>query len=561
MKLTVQNFKLIEHAEIELSPRLTLIGGKNTVGKSSVAHALSIVACGEEVKKAQALRWVRHGAQAALIELVTGSHGACRIALPAQTVRDGGAFSISAYAAGRLSLLTTPLKDGERSKAWSRYILAQPTEKDFIDAFAAVSESELNYANAAWNGLKQSTWDDAWDFRCKDRARMKGQWEQVTKEKRWGSDKAVEWTPQGWDSELATKTEQELESNLFQARKLLEEALQKKGVAENERAALEALVVGKAEHVKKQESANQERLTAEKKLEAETAKLTEIAKTHPSNVQVAFPCFSCGEMQVFKDGKSQKPDENRPTPEDLARASKEIDAQKAIIQRLTKQRDDAAAAFAIESAAITEAYKAEKRLEESAADVSAETVERCRTQVAQEEKRVALFKQWSEATTIQRRITLNERVIDLLDPRGLRKTILERALELVNLEIKTLCEKANWEVFKINPDLEAEFEDCLYEDFSESLQWRVRTVLQVWCAMGDGSKFTIHDAADILDRDHLNGLISLLGDRMAVIFKKCEVSDNGYREIPDFSDPRIGLGKTYWVEGNTVLPLSQPVHA
>ncbi|MBU2253695.1 MAG: hypothetical protein KKH53_02635, partial [Gammaproteobacteria bacterium] len=79
---------------------------------------------------------------------------------------------------------------------------------------------------------------------------------------------------------------------------------------------------------------------------------------------------------------------------------------------------------------------------------------------------------------------------------------------------------------------------------SQSEQYRVRAVIQIYVAVHDKSPLVIFDSADVLDQDGRNGLFALMQEADALHFV-VGMTVLARKNVPNLQKAEIG--NSYWV--------------
>jgi len=158
---------------------------------------------------------------------------------------------------------------------------------------------------------------------------------------------------------------------------------------------------------------------------------------------------------------------------------------------------------------------------------------------------------FDKASKIASQIKKLSEVVEVLAPSGLRQSVLAKALDAFNAELKDISETAKWKTVSINDKMSVQYGGRDYGiQLSESEKFRTRVVLQLALAKLDGSKFVVIDAADILDRNGRNGLIALIKQSETPIIVTMTIG-----KIEDFpSVARLGIAG-YWLENGKLIQI------
>ena len=172
-----------------------------------------------------------------------------------------------------------------------------------------------------------------------------------------------------------------------------------------------------------------------------------------------------------------------------------------------------------------------------------------------------------KAGEVHARITTQADLIEILGPDGVRAKKRDEMLHLVNSELATLSERLGmgpvslvWgpEPGKQIPTVTARLDNRLFQNCCRSERWRMSLIVQILIAKRDGSNMVIVDDCDILVRERRTPLIRLLQDTGINVVAAMSISD-GPGNAPDLE--AAGLGRSYWIEGGKVAPLTEAKQA
>jgi hypothetical protein len=547
VKLQIRDYRSVERADIELSELVTLVGGPNHAGKSSVAQAVAALVSGKvpyELTRNTSPALVRVGTDAARLSL---EHGTKKIEfhLPAQTNPSGDCpLKATVYALGIQNLLTVDTKDGKRAREWARYLNSEPTEKDLGDALGDHG-IEPARVKEVWEDITKHGWDGAHKRAKEQGTGFKAQWEHVAGEG-FKPAKGGQWLPANWADSLNATSEQALQAAIVQAKEELEAAVASNAVSQE-----------RIELLQQQAGTLEATMARVSELHAEYEKRSkEYQEANEAHAKMTYApaetianCWKCSEPNAIKDNALHKPDAKK-------KPRKEFDAEKARLKRQTedamKARDAAHSAHNVAKAEVDAARAAVIELDKIG-DAPSEQID---LETARERVRIAeqQFEAWKKKTEADRLFTSyqrNQKIIDVLAPDGLRQRQMAKALEAVNNRLSELSHQAGWKPVAIDPALNASFGGRSYHLLSKSEQFRVNVVLQVWCAETDWSEILVVDEADILDRLGRQGLLQLLwGWRALVCMTVNTDKATGKPDMPDLASTNPPRGLSYWIDAS-----------
>jgi hypothetical protein len=527
MQVSISNFRGIKDAEFDLA-NITIIGGENGAGKTSIMQAISAALTGEcpvkDLKKQDYKYLVKIGKTTANIE-IKNENGRAVMQFPdGKGYTDGSPPFTSVYASGLQSPLD--MKKSDATECWISLLKAEPTIEDLEKELA--KEGVAN-CDGVVKAVAAKGWDGAVAQFKEEGTKLKGKWESITGE-RYGTSKGESWQPEGLS---LTDTREGLEGALNAKKTAYDESIKTNAISDYERAGLAA----KATNIKelKTKLAEAEKDNYKKIHEANSAEQKYIDMQNAEN---PYKCPHCGKM-VKIDGKKL-------IPADAPATNIGINVDKIIKEQ--KEKETACK----ESYQKVAAIKAElKSAEDALQKLNSSTVAEPNTTAADElqaaKNALAAYDAHCEAIEVHKKIISYIEIVKLLAPEGLRKRHLESALRGFNNTLKKLCEEAEWGTVAIEPDLSVSFEEKPYLLLSESEQYRTRCTIQAALAMLDKSELLIFDRADLLTKKGRNGLFALCiktGLR-SIIF----LSANDKTDIPNLTDSNT----TFWIDNGTII--------
>lgn len=546
MQLTIRNFRGIKSAEIALAP-IALVAGPNMAGKSSIAQALAALLLGDPVpldglKKSQAAAMIHAGAEKGSITLTGGAEWSATIAYPgAKLQTEGTPPSASRMACGLDSLVWMEPK--ARADALLGLLKALPTRKD-LDA--ALSKLPVEMTGTLWERIESEGWDGAHAHAKKTGATLKGQWLEVTGEQ-YGSQKAQSWLPAEWEPDLAGAGEETLNALLVQERDSLEAIIATAAISTAERERLQAKAAGLAQARDAHATATKVHKEAGAALEKALTALEALPK--PVDGKPTMECPHCGRPVEVVAGaliaavpfdeaaniaRAQAINEARIPVQEIGLTVREYGAK---VDQTARDLESCKAAAAELAAAPAEA---------PAADIEA-----ARAAVLHAEKRLGAYRAKTRADKLAASVAVNAEVVALLAPDGLRLAKMQSAIGDFNDSLSELCALAGWYEVEVEHDLTITFGGRSYGMLGSrgSERYRTRLVLQVACALCDGSSAVIVDGADVLvGKADRNGLMRMLLEGWkgsALVTLAMPARD----AMPALSSP---VGRSYWIEGGII---------
>lgn len=541
---SIRNFRGVDHVELDIDP-LALVGGRNAMGKSSLAQGVASALCG----KGPALGrtndpLVRTGTTGATIE-VRGERGSVTMTWPAGTSTvTGEPPQASEFACGIDSLVSLARRD--RGRVLSEYLHADPTREEVHAALAAKGLNQQGVTDAIWSLIEQHGWDGAESLRRERGAGLKGQWRQITSQT-YGSRVAASWRP-----DLADLDEAELEADVRRAQAERDHAVSAQAVSDAERRRLqdeaELLIARRGAHDRA--TARVDEFTAAYRRAQEAR-----GKLPPADKSMSFPCPHCGgplmidkvslvETRVVKAPAINLDNKELQKRRDaIASAEGEMRHAEADLQQARRELGQAEAAVR-DSVAAGERIANWPRAVEIGTDLEAASQALTRA-----ERRLTEARMKHQADDIHGKIEGNQVVIELLAGDGLRAAKLARVLDVfVSQTLRPLTEAAGWPPIAIDTDMTITSMGRPYALLSTSEQYRVRVALQVAMAQLEGADMVIIDAAEVLDAPARNGLFGLLTQAGLPALVCLTLSKP--EQLPD--PAAAGAGRSYWLAGGVV---------
>lgn len=555
MKIEIKDFRGLEKAEIDLT-RLALIGGRNASAKSSIAQAVGAALSGQVipirgVAKTEAGVLVRSGAAGGEINLSRGADSIRLVYPKAAMTTEGNPPVASPFAVGLRSLADLP--DKEKAETLIKYLNALPTEEDLGTAAKAMAiVPPADQVAKLWQFIKDSGWDGA-HLRAKETgARFKGQWESTTGE-RYGSAKAEKWIPANWASDLSGASEESLLAKVTEAKEFLEAAIASNAIGDAEYGRLRAL----ADSIPELEGKNKEAETAFMAADCELSEACSAVSALvpvPTEEKITL-CPHCNEPVVVVGTAVRKPSKQSQTAEVQELLAKH-DAANAVVK---EKRDARATVLAVFTRAQADLHTAQKARDKSA-ELEGKTgdgaaVEKAREGVREAEGRLTAFQNKTKADKLAISISINQEMVEILAPEGLRQRKLAASIKEFNTALGKTCALADWRPVEIAADLTISYARRPWGLLSESERFRARVVLQIALALRDKSQALVLDAADILDRPGRNGLFKILAaiQLPALVTMTLDAP----ADLPDLA--AAGIGESYWLSEGITTPRAEAI--
>lgn len=538
IRAKIENFRGIKSADIKLD-KLTIIAGKNRQGKTSIAMAIAAALSGKsvplDITKKQAAMLVNNDAKKGRVE-VSHQDGVTTIEYPSAEKRtEGVPLEISEVAAGLDSLVNYKPKD---LSAQLGEMLDFSVARD--DVAAQLPDVPAESIGKIYKTIEIAGWDTAWKQAKEKGQELKGAWKQITGGESYGVQKAAEWEPDAYDNAVKNATLDHLQKKYQEEKEFYHVAISNVAVSDAEVQALKETVDaasgldvsffdGEIDGLQKNES----------DIAGQIPKM-------PSPEQPAVcSCPHC-KKPVQIDGDALIVPKQITDQEAEKRQAAIDDAKKSLadirekIANLQGKRQEIASKITAAKAAAEKLKKAKR------SNNSEDAVEECRKHMDLAKARLDAFTEKQNADSKHRSIVLNQQIIDVLAPDGLRKTKLIDALGGFNGTCADLCRVAGWHAVAIDSDMSITLGGRPYALLSKSERWIVRTVLQVAVAISDGSSVVIIDDADeVVGEADQKGAIKMLlaantahGTAAILCIARREPLGEGVKKI----------AKTYWIE-------------
>jgi energy-coupling factor transporter ATP-binding protein EcfA2 len=575
MRARIRNLLGVEAADLPLA-RIALIGGRNGAGKSSILEGLACVVRGEhgarDVKtKKDAPALVRSGAPSASA-LIEWEDGSARVLWPEGEAKTEGTPRALGTPLGIGSVRWMSLSDKRRAEEMAERLRLQPT-RDHLASWLADHAAEQEKAgkpidpvkpetiDAVWVLIERQGWDGAHAKAAEQVTKLRGAWEDRTKE-RFGSAKAATWRPPILD-ESEVYTVEAAEAELAKFRKAVEDLLVAGAVSAEdvERARKASEDLGPAQARETAARAKMAELDAA--IEAERAAIAKMP--WPEEVVHTYPCPHC-ERPLWLHR------ENDTEPYKITKPPKEIPAAEIKKRRLDRQaREQSAAKMERELrdvtdeaqkalAAVKAAQEATARLAELEArpKVTDEAMADARADATRAEVTLMAVKDWQEAQRIFAEWRRSQPVLGALSPDGVRAARVAEAIAAFNLRLAHLSGIAGFGEVALNPDTTPVLAGRAYHLLSESERWRVDLVLTLALAELEKAALVLVDRLDVLHPQARPGVFQLLAHAGIPAVVCCTAKDAG--ALPPLHKVKVPgtdevFGATYWIENGRLAPV------
>lgn len=554
MKIIAKNFRRIERAELAGGP-IVFVGGRNGNGKSSILMGVGLALTGWALppgrSKKDAARMILRGHDEGAVSVIL-AEGAARATYPKGEVTFDGTVKVSTIAAGLHSL--PRMQPDEVAAVLGPYLGTGPSLSDIIDA-CRDAELPTELSGALWTSIEKVGWDQTLLLAKDKGAKTKGFWERTTGKPKWGSKVGASWRPEGWLPDMVAADESEIAEKHQAVIKARDSSAV--GAAEMERLAKEA------EGLEDRQKAAADAAEAVQAAEADVAKAEAARKALPDPDAHAgdLPCPHCGGLLKLEriDAGSQKlvaaADDKKPTAEALKRMRVEIARADGTVANLRSAVVSAKQSKIAADVALARTQDAADALAKATEQAKAEPVDLAALEAELSRMRweFSLVNTAKEAARYHMLIEQNALLQGMLEPEGLRKTVLVRSLDKFNTEhLAPLCDGVGWPRVAINADLSVRFGEDDWFDLGESHRWLAERIIQIAIAKLDGSGVVIMDGADICDADNRNKLFGLIMQQPGV-----EILVGMTMNRPELMQPMVKAGiASFWVENGITKVVS-----
>lgn len=575
LRIEVSNFGLVEAAVVDVD-RVTVLGGHNDQGKSTILNAARLAVSGTlpaGMTKKDATALVRDGMEVGSVK-VTGPDGSAAMILPKAEPRTNGLPPrAGASALGIADYLA--MDDKQRARVLTELLKTSPDRNDLAQALPEHAPEEVDaiWKNIVESGGNVGGWDAVHKATQTEGTGLKRDWCTATGSKAWGSQAGASFEPDGWSLDLADPeiTKKGLIEDVEAAKEELT-ALDVAGAVSEQRLAelktwgpdaLEKLQGGLAGL----EAEEAKTKAAVDKIKAEIAALPKVS----SQDELTSPCPHCGEAIAVQPNPTPDGRYNLQKPAS-ALSAQEIKKARADHAALVKRQEMASRPWAAATkaatahrAAITTAEGMNAKYEEAlAAQQSAEDNADARAQAADKvvrmQKRITAWVSKTGADRIHREIMRNLAVQAALADDGVRRTKLIRVLDQFNdAVLAPLVKAAGWKPVRIEPDLEPSYGGRRISHFlCRSSVWRVQAALRAAFAKTSKAELVLIDDADVVvKKADQAGLIRLLSAAgvPALVCIAAPLLDR----VSDFT--KIPGVNVLWVEQGRVIPIADALAA
>jgi energy-coupling factor transporter ATP-binding protein EcfA2 len=556
--LKCRNFLGVTKADVPLGNEITLVGGHNASGKSSLLDAVSCCLAGSttvrgiSTKKGAAVA-LKDGSQAGSITLEYPG-GAVRIVYPAgEFDQTGKPMEIgSALAVGAVRFMA--LKEAERLQEVTRRFEASPSLDDMKTWFAEHEtvhpKPDAKAIEGLWNRVDEQGWDAVAKAANEHSTKLKGRWEQIA-ERRWGVAVVKTWLPSPLLEGETYDIEAEREA-LAQMKAALDKAIAGAAVGEAQIATLR----DKAGRIATYR--NDIRVIEEDKraLELQAERLTEERAPHDLVAQGPnhLRCPACAAWLNYIPGRVPKLEgiKQHPTPTEVEIALRELkridgDRDKVLGQIRAKAAEIVKLQHQIADAEVAQA-DLDRALQRGAGTIGQDDVEAAREAALAQERKIAAITRWHDAHKVAVAWQSHQVVLDALAPAGVRAAVLQRRMSEINALLSEISTEAKFGEVALTDNMEATYDKRPYALLSESERWRVDFALAVLFNRQERAGLLLVDRLDVLHPGARPAVLMLLKGLTKPVLVACTAKDRA--ALPDLQKAKVG--KVLWLTGGVL---------
>jgi hypothetical protein len=418
----------------------------------------------------------------------------------------------------------------------------------------ALPEVDPGTLSKIWAAIADRGWDAAHRQAKETGVKLKGQWEMVTGIN-YGTKVAEGWIAPEFESSGVPELET-LAAELDNQRAEYDALVGKKAVGADRIEQAESMAdelpqlkkdLAKAEklHLELYEAVNQ------REIELNEAVAAAQALPDPGDEVVTVDCPTCGDHLIVisktqlisaDDGPDQ--DEIKQQHDAIIEAGKVVSAARDALNEARKQLTENNDNLRGINQAITEAEKAADFIANANTDGSTDDeIQAAQHAIEETQYLISQIDNMARAAKVQESIKQSAEIIAALAPEGVRKAVLSARLDEVNAALASLCNIAKYPALAMTESLTFTLGDRPFELLSESEQYRVRIISQLYVAGIDGSEILIIDRADLLDSKGRAGLFKVVKSTGKHALICMTISKR--EDVPALP---ATLGAAYWVE-------------
>lgn len=549
LKATLQNYGVIERAEIELEGIVALFG-ENRKGKSTICRGIGETLTKAKLAPTERTDRPRLGGGASFVKVEddeTGSY--IMMTYPANKTEElDWKVKTTAETIGLINPCELPPK--KLASLLIDTLKMAPTEAEFIEAVKPAGYAE-GIVKKVWSFIEkggEDGFDKAYEGKVEEGKLFKRDWEKITG-KKFAPANGESWMPDGWDIELDSTdvTQASLEKVVETEQNALEDLVKAQGISEAEISELHETFLGlEGLRIAHAEAVKEEAAAAAAYEEARTA-YAKLPRPQKDEQPELLTCAHCGEKNIMLHGELAKPSwAKKPDPAQQAKLLADLKAAEEAGAAKAKAAKDAIARLATLEKEIQAAEEAGAKYRNSKVGTAAneQVIAEQRARIETAINRVKMFNLRNQAKTAFEIWKKNEVLIEALSPTGLRKKKLARALQAFNASLEEICNKVNWPLVRIDQDLGITCDGFKYTVESKGGKFLMDAVMAICLAYYRRDRIVSFDGADILVGEGTGKLVRILRDYDMIALVNCARAS-----IDDCKSYRaLGLGRSYWIQ-------------
>lgn len=552
MKLTINNFRRIQAARLELAP-IALLLGHNEQGKTSVSQALGAVLVRspgviEGMLKKDMSEIINDSAQIATVDL-EGEDWSVSMSWPkGDVVTRGAAPTATNIATGRQRLSRMKVEDAAQTLFSVLKVI--PTEEMIISEFKQTARNHRvvlsdAHIREALDKLKAGGWDGAAKWADSEATAFKRDWKNTTGQV-WGSTKGADWRPDGFEPDLLDLNEGALKERLTECTTAYEESIGDQALGEADVKALKekAAKLPELEELKKIKGKT---LASYDPLIETTKKQLAEMRSGPQPV-VCPECNSSLVATINGNDVQLAPHvgEYHVVPEKLIK-----EKQSSLEAQITGKNNLLVEIGKIDQQ-ISEATAAKKKVSSTTKKAAASKEERDEAQKHLENSKARLvrFQTYHKAKVTHDMIMVYSMLGAEFAPDGIRRRRLtEQLANVLNPKLADVSAVLDIRPVTINSDMEIFCGTRKYTYLSTAAQFLADVAIQLAMAQLDGSGAVVIDGADVIQFPERRKRL-LLAVKAAGLPALITMSAKDITSAPDLE--KAGLGNTYWIEAGEI---------
>lgn len=568
MHVRIRNIMALERVEMRLQG-LTLVGGFNEAGKTTLLQCIAAAALGEWKMRGVAQKGglaaiLRRSAADASI-LLEHADGSVRISYPDGRVERQGADGALGTPLGIGAAPFMGLSAEDRRLEIAERFNTAPTREDFDAWWRTHPQAGLNPDGKPEDGAFQGVqvlWDDigvsGWDTVAKrienGIKQLTGQWREVTGVA-WGTKIRLTWAPEGLFRDEEYSITEATDAHKA-AREALETLLRQDAVDLANKAALD-------ERAAEVPALQADLAEAQNALAAANAAVEEAIETlentpEPTDPRSLPACPECNKaLLIVRTGNGmltlQKPTGKHLSVQSYTdaltmrtAAQQVLDTRRAEVDDLSRRvvriSHDLAGAQEAAAAAARMAGKPAIDAEGIAAARKVETAALARVRAIEALQRVQQINvEWERGQAIH----------DGLLPSGIRANVLQRKLAEINVTLGAVAAGAGMREVGMTDACALTYDGYPYAMLSESAQWRCNVAMGLMLAKQEGARVFLVDRLDLLQAQSRPGVLQALS-RLGIPTVATMTSRDPHPPIlPDLAAHK--LGRTIWLGGGKFI--------